>query len=118
MNTATASSSVTLEIPAAAPQDEPPRCEYHYSNGKRCRFPSSTSGLCSRHFRLGPAIPQPPSDTTDLSADLLPDPSQFHSADEVRAFLANLLIQVIKGRISSRRAAVLTYITNQLLQHD
>jgi len=113
----TTSSSLTLEIPAAAPQDEPTRCQYHYSNGKRCRFPGSPSqsGFCSRHFRLADAFPQPPSDATDLSADLLPEPSEFSLAEDIRLFLARLLVQVTTGRISSRRAAVLAFITNQLL---
>jgi hypothetical protein len=35
--------------------------------------------------------------------------------NDVKAFLARLVVLVAKGRISPRRAAVLAYITNQLL---
>jgi hypothetical protein len=51
----------------------------------------------------------------DLSADLLPELSEFSSGADIRQFLARLLVLVTKGRISPRRASVLAYITNQLL---
>ena len=51
----------------------------------------------------------------DLSADLLPELSEFSASTDIRQFLARLLILVTKGRISPRRASVLAYITNQLL---
>jgi len=56
-----------------------------------------------------------PSDSVDLSAELLPELSEFSSGADIRQFLARLLIQVTKGRVSPRRASVLAYITNQLL---
>ena len=43
------------------------------------------------------------------------DLSKFSSAEDLREFLTRLLIQATKGRVSPRRAAVLAYITNQLL---
>jgi len=39
----------------------------------------------------------------------------LQSAEQINQFLAKLLILVVQNRISVRRAAVLTYITNQLL---
>jgi hypothetical protein len=38
------------------------------------------------------------------------------SAEQINEFLGKLLILVVQNRISARRAAVLTYITNQLLR--
>jgi hypothetical protein len=40
----------------------------------------------------------------------------LQSAAEINQFLAKLLMLVVQNRISARRAAVLAYITNQLLR--
>ena len=54
-------------------------------------------------------------DSEDLAAALLPELSEFKSAIRLDQFLARLLVVVTKGRISPCRAAVLSYITNQLI---
>jgi hypothetical protein len=69
------------------------------------------SGYCFRHAKPEPA----PSDSVDLSAELIGEHSDFQSAVAINNFLANLLTLVTKGRVSPRRASVLAYITNQLL---
>jgi hypothetical protein len=95
------------------------RCQYRYANGKRCRLSGSKPhfGLCSHHStQSNPAASQPQhNDAEDLSADLLPELSEFSSGTDIRQFLARLLVLVTKGRVSPRRASVLAYITNQLL---
>ncbi|HYL82841.1 MAG TPA: hypothetical protein VE263_01300 [Candidatus Angelobacter sp.] len=98
-----------------------PRCQHRYPNGSRCRLRPTQSGLCSRHFletRLTKAVatplPQTIDDSVDLSADLLPALPQSPAID-IRQFLARLLIQLTKGRVSPRRAWVLTCISSQLL---
>ena len=98
----------------------PSRCLHRFANGKRCRQSASESqaGLCGHHFRLSNpavALPPSPSDSEDLSPDLLPEPTDFLYGEDVQKFLARLVAQVAKGRVSPRRAAVLAYITNQLL---
>ena len=118
--TTTTNTSSTLEAPAVASQNEPLRCLHRFANGKRCRQSGleSQSGLCSHHFRLSSvavAFPSSPVDSADLSAELLYDLSKFSSAEDLREFLTRLLVQATKGRVSPRRAAVLAYITNQLL---
>ncbi len=126
MNSTTTNSSSTVEIPPVTSKNDSSlprasregRCQHRFSNGKRCRLPglASQSGLCSRHFHpTTAAFPQSASDSTDLSADLLPELSEFSSGADIRQFLARLLVQVTKGRVSPRRASVLAYITNQLL---
>ncbi len=101
--------------------DDPSRCHYRYPNGRRCCLPGlpAKSGLCLRHYNRQVAAGFPlspsPNDSEDLSADLLPELSEFSSGADICQFLARLLILVTKGRISPRRAAVLAYITNQLL---
>jgi hypothetical protein len=95
------------------------RCHYRYANGKRCRLPSSKphSEFCSRHFV--PSKPSSPaesySDSRDLSSDLFPELSHLSRAIDLRQFLVRLLALVTQGRISPRRAAVLSRIANQLL---
>ena len=75
---------------------------------------ASHSGFCLGHS-YAKSAPPPLNDSDDLSPDLLPQPSDFSNTGEIHAFLTRLLAQVTKGRISPRRAAVLAYITNQLL---
>ena len=105
----------------ATTNDDPSRCQHRVPNGKRCRLPGLDSqfGLCQAHFNLSAAVGasrlQPTSDSEDLSAELLPQPSEFDAAPSINQFLARLLILVTKGRVTPRRAAVLAYITNQLL---
>jgi hypothetical protein len=103
----------------ADPSPGDSRCLHRYHNGTRCRLRGLESqfGLCSRHFRLKVAaiLPPAPNDSADLSKDLLYDLSKFSSAEDLREFLTRLLVETTKGRVSPRRAAVLAYITNQLL---
>jgi len=96
-----------------------PRCQHRYPNGTQCRLrgPDLRSGLCLRHFRekFTAILPSAPSDSEDLSADLLPEPTDFSYGEDIQKFLARLVLQVTRGRVSPRRAAVLGYLTSQLL---
>jgi len=83
------------------------------ARGRRCRLRALRSGLCFRHAALQTQPAQPVD--VDLSADFLIQLDDLQSADQINQFLAKLLILVVQNRISPRRAAVLTYITNQLL---
>jgi len=106
------SASLPSPVPAGS------RCVYRFSNGKRCRHPGleSQSGLCSYHFgQRVIALPSAPSDFSDLSKDLLPHGRDFSSTEDLREYLLRLLILMTEGRVSPRRAAVLAYISNQLL---
>jgi hypothetical protein len=90
-----------------------PRCRHYTDRGRRCQLPvvDPLSGYCFRHAKPQPA----PSDSVDLSAELIGELSDFESAVAINKFLTNLLALVTKGRVSPRRASVLAYITNQLL---
>jgi hypothetical protein len=96
-----------------------PRYQHRYPNGTQCRLrgPDLQSGLCLRHFRekFTAILPATPSDSEDLSADLLPEPTDFSYGEDVQKFLARLVVQVARGCVSPRRAGVLGYLTNQLL---
>jgi len=128
MNSTPTNSSSTVEIQAVTTKDDSlprasreGRCQHRFANGKRCRSSASQShfGLCLHHFTVSAAVgasrQQSQSDSVDLSAELIGELSDFESAVAINKFLTNLLVQVTKGRISPRRAAVLAYITNQLL---
>ena len=129
MNSTIANSSSTIDIPAVTSKSDSSlphspkegRCQHIFPNGKRCRKFASGShlGLCLQHLTeraaIGAGLQQPPNDSLDLSAELLPELSEFKCGVDINKFLARLLKLVTKGAISPRRAAVLAYITNQLL---
>ena len=52
----------------------------------------------------------------DTAASLTADLKEFRSAIPINDFLARLLLLLAENKISPRRAAVLAYITNQLLR--
>src|SRR5713226_4868239 len=106
------------EVKGATQTVAKPRCRHFTANGRRCRLAvlDTRTNLCFRHSALIAAVSQPPqNDSEDLSAELLPELSEFSPGTDIRQFLARLLVLVTKGRISPRRASVLAYITNQLL---
>src|SRR6266481_10139658 len=90
-----------------------PKCHHVTVSGRQCRLRAIRSGLCFRHATLQLQSAQPVD--VDLSADFLGQLDDLQSAEQINQFLAKLLILVVQNRISARRAAVLTYITNQLL---
>jgi hypothetical protein len=118
---ATTVSPGSIPDPIAVPgKGASSRCPYLYSNGKRCSLPGlpAHSGFCLGHSQANAPTAFPvnvQNDSEDLSADLLPELSEFNSAVDINQFLARLLVLVTKGRVSPRRASVLGYITNQLL---
>lgn len=88
-------------------------CRHFTARGRKCRLRALRGGLCFRHAALQVQPAQPVD--VDLSAEFLVQLDDLQSADQINQFLAKLLILVVQNRISPRRAAVLTYITNQLL---
>jgi len=90
------------------------RCQHRTATGRRCRHSASdaATGLCVRHLSLRRKISQ----EADLTADLLGELQQFHSASDVNQVLGKLFIALTRNRIAARRAAVLAYIGNMLLR--
>src|SRR5258708_4777080 len=99
--------------PASLVKADNPKCHHVTVSGRQCRLRAIRSGLCFRHAALQLQSAQPVE--VDLSADFLGKLDDLQSAEQINQFLAKLLILVVQNRISARRAAVLTYITNQLL---
>jgi hypothetical protein len=90
------------------------RCTHRFANGMRCRLltldPYST--FCANHATRVENQREPADTAASLTADL----KEFRSAIPINDFLARLLLLLAENRISPRRAAVLAYITNQLLR--
>jgi len=91
----------------------PSRCRHLFQSGRRCRRLVSPANprFCSQHAKL-PENLQPDDLTSELDVTL----ESLDALDGIYVFLAKLAILLAQNRVSTRRAAVLAYITNQLLR--
>ena len=121
MNTTTQEATATLypDPPTVITKNDSNRCQYHYANGKRCRLAGAKPHLDSVLTISVSATPAPfnlPAMTRKTSPpSFSPNFPNATPAINLNQFLARLLALVTQGRISPRRAAVLSYITNQLI---
>ena len=83
-----------------------PRCAHTSASGRRCRSSASSleSQFCPRH--------RPPEDP---AASLVRDLKDFRSVGDVTVFLSRLLGVLSRDEISTRRAAVLSYVAISLM---
>lgn len=91
------------------------RCAHQFANGRQCRLLADIrqdSLFCPRHANL----PENQIEPADLADTLTAGLGQLTSAAPINDFLSRLLLLLAQNRISPRRAAVLAYITNQLLR--
>jgi hypothetical protein len=104
---------MTQQIANSSSINNSARCAHRFPNSKRCRLYVRTldSTYCSTHAQL----PQNQQDSPETAAVLTADLREFRSAIPINEFLARLLLLLAENKISARRAAVLAYITNQLL---
>jgi hypothetical protein len=93
--------------------NNPARCTHRYPNGRRCRLSASLAhpNFCLTHARLPQNQPEP-----EIASVLIANLTDFTSASQINDFLSRLLLLLAQDKISTRRAAVLAYITNQLLR--
>jgi hypothetical protein len=93
--------------------DKKSHCHHRTACGRRCRKPISApeSRFCDLHQAVADAQPEP-----DLSAALMGGLDKFSSPDAINEFLSRLLVLLSENRISPRRAAVLAFITSQILR--
>jgi hypothetical protein len=91
---------------ASSSQNSLPRCAHKYASGRRCRSSASSleSQFCPRH--------RPPEDP---AASLVRDLQDFRSVGDVTVFLSRLLGVLSRDEISTRRAAVLSYVAISLM---
>ena len=96
--------------------DDPTRCTWTTADGRRCRMPRVNSHvtLCGTHLeaqqRRLRVAPVP------TVHDALTGISDLRSATSINHLLGNLTTLVADGRIDVRRALVLTYLAQLLLQ--
>jgi len=91
-----------------------PRCLHRTPAGRRCRSRVSEPGMhfCERHTYLHTNLPA----TSDLAPQLLGDLIEIECAEDTRRILSKLFILLAQDRIPQKKAAVLTYILQQLLR--
>jgi hypothetical protein len=91
-----------------------PRCNYRFPNGMRCRLIGfGNQPFCPKHTQ---ATPPPQPNPAEIASTLTANLDDFTSAAQINDFLSRLLLLLAQDKISTRRAAVLAYITNQLLR--
>jgi hypothetical protein len=97
------STSVTLSLP---------RCQHRTPSSRRCRLSvqDPSAPFCSSHFPFHLEN----SDFADLERALFGDLKDIETAADINFVLANLFRLLAKNLIPTKRAAVLTYILQQL----
>ncbi len=90
----------------ATPQHSLPRCTHISPCGRRCRSSASSleSQFCPHHRPK-----------EDPAASLVRDLQDFRSVSDVTVFLSRLLGVLSRDEISTRRAAVLSYVAISLM---
>ena len=123
VSVAAAPESATATPKSSRPPRGDNRCRRRTHTHGRCRLPvhDPATGLCFHHAatvrRTTYALSAAP-DRADLSADLFggPTPPAFDSPEDINRTLANLVTLVAQGRISTRRASVITYALSFILR--
>lgn len=108
-----ASPLLASPLPPSSPTND--RCAYVSHGGRRCRANSTDPlhGLCRKHAAQIATDP----DSADLSANLFGEGApSLGSVEEINSVLTNLVVLVAQGRISSRRAGVITYALSFILR--
>ena len=90
------------------------RCTHLFPNGRRCRLTATNANpnFCPAYAPLPANQP----DAAEIASTLTINLDDFTSAAQINDFLSRLLLLLAQDKISTRRAAVLAYITNQLLR--
>jgi len=106
--------------PLLEPEDDPAksrRCWHRTMSGRRCRQPiyDPNSGLCRKHAKVKGALDKD-GFLTDVTPFLTANPRHLDDLEGVHSFLSALAVLLAQNRISTRRAAVLSYICTQLIR--
>ena len=95
------------------------RCQARRRDRKQCRLYAQdpATSLCARHATYGETSPYELQDSTDLSKELL-DVNQgaYGTTEQINAILSNVVELLAKGRISPRRASVITFALSLMLR--
>jgi hypothetical protein len=108
-----------LSRPALSEPKAAARCQHRTRRGRRCRIrvAGPDSPLCFRHSALCAAKGiQFGRQAADLTPELVGQLTEFKSAVDINRVLSNLLLLISRDRIAPRRASVVAYTCNLLLQ--
>lgn len=103
--------------PAARPHPGLARCSHRTGKKGRCRLPvqDPAIGLCFRHAAL--ARQGALDDSLDLSKEIFAkQEGAYDSPETINSLLSNIIELVAQGRLSPRRAAVMTYAFSLMLR--
>ncbi|GAC1619822.1 MAG: hypothetical protein NVS9B13_09520 [Candidatus Acidiferrum sp.] len=89
-------------------------CQYRYASRRRCRLPVTplSAPFCHQHSAFRPDDP----DSINLAPTLLGDLTEIDTAQDMKHVLGKLFLLLAQNRISTKKAATLTYILQQLLR--
>jgi hypothetical protein len=106
---------MTRHDSTASLRDSQPCCSSITAKGRRCRYRVSRPGssLCALHSR--PRSRRQPGPEANPLAGLPPELATLSSYADIIRFLARVLTLLSENCITPRRAAVLSYIANSLL---
>lgn len=92
-------------------------CWFRTLSGRHCRRPifDPNSGLCRKHAKVQGALDKD-GFINDVSPFLTANPRHLDDLEGVHSFLSALAVLLAQNRISTRRAAVLSYICTQLIR--
>ncbi|MGB7468650.1 MAG: hypothetical protein WBW58_04710, partial [Candidatus Acidiferrum sp.] len=75
------------------------------------------TGLCARHATCAETVPDGFQDTTDLFKEILTvNTGSYGSTEGICCILSNIVELLAKGRISPRRASVITFALSLMLR--
>jgi hypothetical protein len=95
------------------------RCQARNRDRSQCRLHAQdpATGLCSRHALRASQIIDKLDDSLDLADEVLATKDgAYQTTDDINAILSNVVTLVAQGRISPRRAAVITFALSLMLR--
>ncbi len=97
---------------ASAPKHEV-RCEFAYSDGRRCRLARRDPGssFCFRHWRCE----QQKEEAARVGDEIVGAPGALNTQEGIHKALANVFCNLARNLISARNAAVLGYVGQMML---
>ena len=109
--------------PNASPKPIAPRgrqrCHARKRDGKQCRLyvQDTTTGLCTRHAALSRENAVAIDDSTNVALDLLDSEiGVLDSTNAINIVLTNVVVMLAQGRLSPRRASVITFALSLMLR--
>ncbi len=102
-----------------SPRAAAARCQARNRNGSRCRLRAQHPGapLCRRHADRAGTFSDALDDSLDLACEIFDKrEGAFDSTESINLILSNVVELVARGRISARRAAVITHALSLMLR--